>query len=191
MASEKRKCSGKNSRGKPCRAWAIKGGTVCVAHGGNAPQVKAKAAIRAEVMNWGLGDSTTDPGDTLLRLVSQSAQRAARYAAELEALVAESPNLREALIAEVWISNEHDRYKAGEYVRGLAKLEAEERDRCANFSTKAIAAGIAERQVRLAEQQGELVAQVIKAVLGDLGLTKEQQAEAPAIVRRHLLALAG
>src|ERR687890_2076014 len=107
MASEKRKCSGKNSRGKPCRAWAIKGGTVCVAHGGNAPQVKAKAAIRAEVMNWGLGDSTTDPGDTLLRLVSQSAQRAARYAAELEALVAESPNLREALIAEVWISNEH------------------------------------------------------------------------------------
>jgi hypothetical protein len=64
MAPQKRKCSGKNSRGKPCGNYAIKGGTVCSSHGGGAPQVKAKAAVRAEVMNWGLGDSTIDPGDT-------------------------------------------------------------------------------------------------------------------------------
>jgi hypothetical protein len=43
----------------------------------------------------------------------------------------------------------------------------------------------------LAEQQGELIAQVIRSILGDLGLNKKQQDEAPAIVRRHLLALAG
>jgi hypothetical protein len=46
--------------------------------------------------------------------------------------------------------------------------------------------------VRLAEAEGEPLAGVSKAILGGyLGLSKKQQAEAPAIVRRHLLALAG
>ena len=40
-------------------------------------------------------------------------------------------------------------------------------------------------------QQGELIAQVIRSILTDLGLNSKQQSEAPAIVRRHLLALAG
>jgi hypothetical protein len=43
--------------GKQCKNWAIKGGEVCRKHGGGAPAVNAKAAIRAEVMNWGLGDT--------------------------------------------------------------------------------------------------------------------------------------
>jgi hypothetical protein len=186
-----KKCSGTNSQGGPCGNWAIKGGTVCGSHGGRAPQVKAKAAIRYELSSWGLGDSTVDPGDVLLRLVTQSAARAERYAQELEVMVAESPTLRGALIAEVWVATERgDTYKAGEYLRGLAKLEAQERDRCATFATKAVAAGLAERQVRLAEKQGELMAQAIRAILDELGLTAEQRALAPAVVRRHLTAVA-
>jgi hypothetical protein len=50
---------------------------------------------------------------------------------------------------------------------------------------------VEERKVRIAEAQGELLAGVIKAILGDLGLNMKQQTDAPAIVRRHLLALAG
>ena len=42
-----RRCTAKSKRtGKPCTRWAIKGGTVCIMHGGKAPQVKAKAAER-------------------------------------------------------------------------------------------------------------------------------------------------
>jgi len=44
-------------------------------------------------------------------------------------------------------------YVTGEAIRGLADLEAKERERCANFATKAVAAGLAERQVRLAERK--------------------------------------
>jgi hypothetical protein len=44
-------------------------------------------------------------------------------------------------------------YVTGEAIRGLADLEAKERERCANFATKAIAAGLAERTVRIAERQ--------------------------------------
>ena len=87
------------------------------------------------------------------------------YAQELKALVDESPNLREALVAEVWISTEHDTYKAGEYVRGLAKLEAEERDRCASFCAKAVAAGLVKKQTELAQIQGEMLVKALQAVL--------------------------
>jgi hypothetical protein len=46
--------------GKQCKRKAIPGGEVCRYHGGSARQVKVKAAIRAEVMNWGLRDSIVD-----------------------------------------------------------------------------------------------------------------------------------
>jgi hypothetical protein len=48
-------------------------------------------------------------------------------------------------------------YKRGEYIRGLAVLEAQERDRCANFATKAVAAGLAERTGCVAYRQGQLM----------------------------------
>jgi hypothetical protein len=43
--------------------------------------------------------------------------------------------------------------------------------------------------VRLAEKQGELLATAIRAILNDLQLTSEQQALAPDVVRRHLVAV--
>src|ERR1700742_1675734 len=38
-----------------CKAWAIKGGTICNRHGGNARQVRSKAAVRHELSRWTLG----------------------------------------------------------------------------------------------------------------------------------------
>lgn len=175
---------------RPCRAPAIDGARVCKMHGGGAPQVKARAAVVAEVMRWGLGDTTIDPGEVLLRLVSQSAARAQRYADELQALVAEAEadgkNLRDALVREAY----GEFGPTGEYVRGLVELENAERDRCAGFAAKAVAAGLAERQVRLAERQGELIAQVLTAVFDDLGLSEQQREAAPDVIRRHLRLIA-
>lgn len=39
-------CVAHRQDGEPCRAYAIHGGTVCVVHGGRAPQVKRKASER-------------------------------------------------------------------------------------------------------------------------------------------------
>lgn len=179
------KCRSTSKRtGKPCENFAIAGGLVCSSHGGSAPQVRARAAVRAEVMAWGLGDTTVDPSETLLRLISQSASRVRRYADELERLVEESPNLRDALVGDAY----GEFGKTGEYVKGLALLEATERDRLAGFSAKAIAAGLMERQVKLAEHHGALIADVLRAVLNDptLGLSEGQRALAPDVIRRHL-----
>lgn len=82
-------------------------------------------------------------------------------------------------------------FATGEAIRGLVTLEAQERDRAAGMAAKAIAAGLATRQVELAEQQAALVAGLIRAVFADpaLGLTAEQAQRAPAIAATHLRAL--
>jgi len=99
-----------------------------------------------------------------------------------------------ALIGRTY-SDAHDGsiYVTGEQIRGLADLEAKERDRCANFATKAVAAGLAERQVRLAERQGAMILQVLTAVFDELGLSESQLEVAPDVIRRQLdqLQLAG
>lgn len=62
-------------------------------------------------------------------------------------------------------------------------------DRLVNYSKVAIAAGLAERQVRLAERQGQLLAQVIRGVLTDLGVADHP--EVGTVVRKHLTLVAG
>jgi hypothetical protein len=170
--------------GEQCKRKAIPGGTVCRYHGGNAKQVKAKAAIRAEVMTWGLGDTHVDPGEVLLRLVTQSAARAQRYASELEQLV-DDEGLAAAFVGEIEIPTKHGGYKAGEYIRGLAQLEAQERDRCASFATKAVAAGLAERTVRIAERQGQLMVEMVQAALREVDLSPEQASAFKAALARQ------
>jgi hypothetical protein len=47
MRSTAQKCRARSKQtGNPCRQWAIPGGTVCVYHGGKAPQTEAKAKER-------------------------------------------------------------------------------------------------------------------------------------------------
>lgn len=70
-------------------------------------------------------------------------------------------------------------YNTEEALRALVVLEADERDRCANFATKAVAAGLAERQVRLAEAQGAVLGQglrwLVEQMTGRLDLDAAQQ----------------
>lgn len=189
-------CSRLRQRDKqPCKAKAIRGSEPpsCRKHMGRAlATVRAAVAVREEVLAWGLGDAKTDPGELLLRLVTQAAVRAERYAMEIERVVDEHDgNLEKALTGETWVSvGEGEATKAGEYIRAIAQLESAERDRAANFATKAVAAGLAERQVRLAEQQGQMLASVIKAILGELDLNPQQRALVAEVVPRHLRAIA-
>lgn len=68
-----------------------------------------------------------------------------------------------------------------------------ERRHLLDVAKAAIALGLAEREVRMAEQHGQLLAAVIRAVLADpeLGLSRDQHDRAPVVVRRHLSAVAG
>jgi hypothetical protein len=62
-------------------------------------------------------------------------------------------------------------------------------DRLVNYSATALKAGVEERQVKIAEQQGEIIAAIIMATLTELGVAANPQV--PAIVHRQLTAIAG
>lgn len=182
------RCNGHKGAG-PCGRWPTRGAEVCRSHGAGNPQVRALAAVREEVRRWAPSDVNPDidPGSVLLMLVAQAIHRAEDYARELSELVDEE-GFRKAMVGETWIPSEHGSYQSGEYIRSLAALEAQERDRAAGFAAKAVAAGLARRQVELAERQGQLIANVLRAVLNDdeLGLSDEQRRMAPGVARRHL-----
>jgi hypothetical protein len=173
------------------------GSTVCDWHLIN-PAARKKAMVRAELVRWGLGDAKVDPGEVLLRLVSQAAARAEFLAQLLQEQydrveageeTTTLPKRLSVLVGRTFALNRDGQpVPIAEAVRALVQLEGEERDRCANFATKAIAAGLLERQVQLAERQGALIADVLRAVLGDdrLGLSPGQLEIVPGLVREHL-----
>jgi hypothetical protein len=80
-----------------------------------------------------------------------------------------------------------DLYATGEAIRGLAQLELQERRFGMELSAKAIAAGLAERMVRLAERQGALMAQFVLRVAERLGLTDVQQAALPGAIEAEVI----
>lgn len=63
-------------------------------------------------------------------------------------------------------------------------LYQEERKHLANVARDCIRAGIEERRVQLAEEQGRLLARVIRGILDDLGVS--DRPEVPRVVRKHL-----
>jgi len=76
-------------------------------------------------------------------------------------------------------------FASAEAVRALVTLEAQERDRVVRFAKVAHDMGIAEREVKLAESQGQLLASVVRNILGDLTLTPEQLDLAPGVIQRR------
>lgn len=189
----------KHCKRSGCNAYPVRGATVCIAHGGAIGKVRRNAAVRDEVSRWVPSDTTEDPGTVLLRLVSQSSRRAALYADLLEAQYdaaakQETPPSMpvgvQALIGHKIMAAGKDGalFESEEAIRGLVELEGQERDRCARFAKLALDAGIAERQVRVAEAQGALLADLLRAVLSDpeLGLSVEQRKAVPVVARRHL-----
>lgn len=169
---------------RQCRHWAMKDADPpkCQTHAGR--KEKTRAMIAHELRQWQLGDTKLDPAECLLRLVSQSAIRLDKLSTELAELVDEQ-GLQDALIGEVRVPSENGSYVSGDYVRGLARLEGEERDRLAQFSKIAISAGLETRRVELAASQGQLMAQVLRRVLGapELGLSDEQLELVPGLLR--------
>jgi hypothetical protein len=175
----------------------VTGQRVCNTHGGSSPQAKAAAERRIQtakaesaVTTFGL-PREIDPRDALLEEVYRSAGAVDFLREQVQALEPEEV---------VWGKSEEVDKEAGEFpgtdvtrkaaVNVWVELYNRERKHLVDVCKTAIAAGIEERRVRLAEQQGSLLAGVIKAILGDLDLTTEQQSRVPVVVPRHLRAVA-
>jgi hypothetical protein len=82
---------------------------------------------------------------------------------------------------------------SGEEAPALLSLYAEERDRAARVAKACLDAGVAERQIRLAEEYGTALAELLQGVFADdaLALSAAQRAELPGVLRRDLTRLEG
>ena len=175
------KCSGHRTNGEPCKAWAMNGSSVCVAHGGKARQVKAKAARvlaerKADKLLAGIGDY--EPVTDALGELQRLAGRALRWLDVLEGIVEELQRIR--------YSSET------EQIDGRVVVFERAMDRAGKFLADLARLGIDERMAKLSEAQAQLVNEVIRGVLADLNLSAElREAARPAIAQRLRMAAAG
>ncbi len=81
--------------------------------------------------------------------------------------------------------------KDGQKPSAWMQLYQEERAHLLRACTAAIKAGVAERRVQIAEQQGQLIVAMFHAFIHDkeLGLSPEQIMMAPQLIRKHMAAL--
>jgi hypothetical protein len=152
----------------------------CRLHGGNSPthnRAAERAMATRAVVTYGL-PREVDPHTALL----EELHRTAGAVAWLTGMVAD---LEESDAHGPVGDGEHPRHEAHVWIR----LYQEERGHLARVAKTCVDVGIEERRVRLAESQGELLAQVIRGVLSDLGVANHPQAS--TVVRRHLTAIAG
>lgn len=90
-----------------------------------------------------------------------------------------------------WLGQKVASLDEGEVVSTIwHEIYAQERGHLARVAKSAIDAGLAERRVRVAEEQGRLLAGAIQGILTDLQLSPLQQDMARIVVGRHLRALA-
>jgi hypothetical protein len=189
MSSPKAKgraCAAKTRGGGVCRkeaGWGTDhiGFGRCKLHGGMAPsgRVAAKRQAAAEaVVTYGL------PRDIdAWTALEEELCRTAGHVAWLSGLVAD---------LEQRDLKQYQHTDAGGTIERPAiwvELYQRERTHLTNVAKTCVSLGMDERRVQLAEDQGQLIAGVLRGVLTELGVIDHP--EAPAIVRRHLTLIAG
>lgn len=193
-------CGAKKRSGGECHAPAMKGQKRCKRHGGGAPQSKAAAERRlaqaeaereleAAVTTLGLPQDI-DPGKALLDEIARTYGAVKWLEAKVrelepDQLVWGKVSHREGVGPEGPVDVTEHKAEFNAWYR----LYCEERDRLARVAALALKAGIEERRIKLAESQGDLVAQAIRSILDALNLTPTQLELVPVIVPQTLRSL--
>lgn len=203
--------------GELCEAHVIRGTHACKRHiGKRLAQAKADGALRKALDEWGIDrNDYIDPADVFLRLIAQSARRVQRYADAISAateaqgelnaawqndrhaieaameMTGHDPALAVLLAPDYAVTKDGERIYIGSKISSLTHLESQERDRLATWCSKAIAAGLEERRVKVAEQQGMHLATVIRLFTEQLGLTAAQREQIPDALRMAVMSVFG
>lgn len=191
------RCRAHNRGGLPCGLHPKPGARVCRLHGGAAPQVLAAAERRRQeelarqaAARFAL-PVEVGPGEALLQEVHRTAGVVAWLEVRVEEVAGSSPgDLIYGTVKETTrTSDEHGMVSTSEdaaAVHGWLRLWQAERRHLREVCRDALAAGIEERRVQLAEQHASQIVTVLRGVLADLGLSAEQQEKVRQVVPRHL-----
>lgn len=171
---EPRRCHAKNRRGEQCGRLAIRGGTVCINHGGAAPAAKRKAAerIAREKANAVLGKLNIKPVEDPFAAMQE-------LAGELLALKDKFREKVEALTQVRYVAET-------EQLRAEVAVYSQLLRDCTAVLTSLARLGLDERMVRVREAQAEMIKKAIEGALRDAGLEGTALAAARSGVARRL-----
>lgn len=183
-------CGAKKKTSDPCGSSPVPGGTRCGRHGGNSPKAKAAATQRMAEQEareiLGHIDPTApreNPAEMLLNLIhGKSAEiswlRRKVKAQTDEALVYGLTERQEGIGPQGPVDMTTHKVEQNIWWKLLREAE----NQLASWTSMALRAGVEERRVRIAEQQGNLIAQAIQTILDGLQLTPTQAKLIPQIV---------
>lgn len=179
-------------KGPPCTRWPIKGATVCPDHGAGAPQVKKAAEERLRRMKM---DKAVAKFGLPRDVGAEEAllEELRRTAGIIEFVEEILRDLDDAAVL-VWGTTKVEVVGASEFT-GTNETQAaalniwleyynQQRVHLLNVTKTIISLNIADRQVRIAEDNARIVAEVLRGTLADLGLSTKQPEVARALSRR-------
>jgi len=188
-------CGARTRNGGTCKKPPLDGTTRCKLHGGASHKAQAVAAQRRaerELIFLGIPVTEIHPAEAIVQLVQYQAAIVNYWRTKVA-------NLDENDLT--WGRTIEVRKDSGEFPGTDTTSEAkphiayamlvQAQDKLADYATAALKAGVEERRVRLAENQGALVAQAIRQVLDQLNLTPTQQELVPTVVPAALRLIAG
>lgn len=201
-------CTGHRKDGLPCEGAAVTGSDKCRMHLGKkagpvAAAAKAEAKAARIMATYGL-PIETNATQALIDEVQRTAGHVEWLAQRVRELDTDPANLEDPDGSVRAGNGRHPlvwgvtRIKEGGHDGGITeeaqpsiwlKLYQQERAHLVRVCAESIKAGVDERMVRLAEEQGRQIAGVIRGILEDLVLTPEQQARVREIVPRRLRAV--
>ena len=200
-------CKAHNARTlRPCCAYPVPGGSVCIHHGGRTQATGAAVTryrneqVAEHAANMlGLVDYDITPTEALLQEVREAAANTAFMRARVQSLVGEK-NLDDPLHPLIWGQTSEKTVAASQFpgtdeefaaqVNGWYSLYLQERDRMVRAAQMALRAGVEERRVRLAEMGADVIVGRIRQILNALSLTPAQLLQADEVVPLQIAALA-
>lgn len=173
----KRRGKGKGSVCQKPAGWGTShvGFGKCRFHGGSMPTHIAAAAKNRAIQFMG-APKDISPLDAIIWCIKITAGEVEWLSLEIEKVSRQD-----------WF--EHT--VIGRQMNVLVQARNAAQDRLVKYSKDAIALGLAERAVRLAEQYGHSIAKLLEGIKNDLELTTAQQKKWPITVRKHLILLEG
>lgn len=197
--SERERCTATSRRsGERCKRYPALGATVCRTHGGAAPQVRARAKQRAaesEVRDYleVLGvPEPVNPADALMDLIAAKNAEVRWLRARVKTFTPDSlvwgvSSHEEGFTAEGMVDKRTHKAEPNTWWKLLREAE----DQLAEYTSKALRAGVDAARLRIAESQADKLIQVVETVLDGLALSAEQLDRVPVIVPAAFLAVGG
>jgi hypothetical protein len=190
-------CKHNSKRSKlRCHALAIRGTAACVNHAGKATELAKSQGEAVTAWSALTGTAVVSTAQAVLGMLQMSWLRAHLYAQLLERQFTDAqaqsdappqrplPNDDEpaphgdgaplvgpgvGLIGHTFGAvKDVGIYATGEAIRGLAQLEAQERDRCVRYAKVAHDMEIDKEEQRIAKEQGLLLAEAVRRILDSL-----------------------